>query len=165
MVLAGIFLKTERKEQPEGEYIKTQDVTILMEAARLFGSETFLEEYVTFEEVMEVLERNSVVFANSVKLEDMVTELERKYAPEHFFLKEDWYILYDELSAALGYEESITRMELVSLGAGAQVSDEQGASLAENTLITADGAYTFGRRTFYDIVFALSQRIRRMENF
>lgn len=143
LVLAGIFLKTERKEQPEGEYIKTQDVTILMEAARLFGSETFLEEYVTFGEVMEVLERNSVVFANSVKLEDMVTELERKYAPEHFFLKEDWYILYDELSAALGYEESITRMELVSLGAGTQVTDEQGASLAENTLITADGAYTF----------------------
>ena len=149
LVIAGILLGIKHKEQPEGEYIKREDATILLDAAAVSwtphgdaqreadeaekvvakgdaGTETenLSAKYVSFAEMCDS-------FGQISELEKSIAGLEEKYEPEHVVLKEDWYDLYEQCLTVKGLSEQITRVEVVAL------------DYDENMLIAEDGAYPF----------------------
>lgn len=135
LVIAGIMIGTRRKDQPEGEYIKVQDAQILLDAAEIeYG--TYGAEYVIFEELL-------ADFGAITQLQEAISELEKKYEYEHMVLREDWYALYEQSLLAKGLTEQINRIEIVSLGAGAELTDASGSPMPENVLITEDKEYAF----------------------
>lgn len=149
LILAGIFIKVRgKKEQPEGEYIKKTDAAILLEAAGISSAGGSLEEqeYVTFAEVKGSL-------GEIPALRERVSFLEDTYEEEYMVLKQDWYALYEESLQAKGLTESITKVEVVSLGSGEQIETASGEGMPDNVLITADAAYAFKSQEFSNYRF------------
>lgn len=137
LILAGIFIKVRgKKEQPEGEYIKEQDARILLEAAGITSTDGTEQDYVTFAEVL-------ASFGEIPQLQERVSSLEDIYEDEYTVLREDWYALYEESLQAKGLTESITKVEVVSLGSGDQIQNASGEIMPENVLITEDMMYVF----------------------
>ena len=135
LVIAGIVIGTRQKEQPEGKFIKAQDAQILLEAAEIEYA-SYEAEYVTFKEVL-------ADFGTIVQLQESVSELENKYEYEHLVLKEDWYSLYEQCLIAKGLTTQINRIEIVSLGAGEELTDASGNPMPENVLTTENKEYAF----------------------
>lgn len=135
LVIAGVYVGTRTKGQPEGEYMKAQDAQILMDAAETSHS-TYGAEYVSFQDVLND-------FKAIVGVKEKIVEFENKYESDHMVLKEDWYALYDEFLRVNGLAETINRIEIVSLGAGAELTDALGNPMPNNVLITEGNEFEF----------------------
>lgn len=145
LVVAGIVVGKRTIKQPVGEYIKAQDAGILLDAAEV-AHVAYKSEYLSFSELLDDL---GVI----TQLQESIKELEKKYENEHFVLKKDWYELYDEYLLVCGLEESISCIDITSLGAGIQLEDADGNKMSENVLITKDCAYEFVSQDFMQYRF------------
>ncbi len=146
IAVVGILYIPGRKEQPQGTYMNTIDAGILMENAGIKRVDSYKEEYITFDDVIED-------FGEIAQLNEQIKHLDKKYDEEHWVLKADWYSLYDSYLEITGLSENINRIEITSLGAGNQLVDASGNTMPEKVLITEDKEYDFISDNFIDYRF------------
>lgn len=142
----GIIYVPGKKEQPEGAYMNTADAFILTENAGIKRVDSYNEDYITFNDVIED-------FGAVEQLTEHIKQFDKKYSEEHFVLKSDWYSLYDAYLECTGLSESINRIEITSLGAGSQLVDAAGNVMPEKVLITEDKEYAFISEDFISYRF------------
>lgn len=146
IAVVGIIYTPGKEEQPQGTYMNTTDAVILTENAGIKSVDSYKEDYITFNDVIED-------FGEVKQLAEQIKHLDKKYSEEHFVLKTDWYSLYDLYLEGTGLSESINRIELTSLGAGTQLVDAAGNTMPEKVLLTEDKEYTFISNDFIDYRF------------
>lgn len=147
LVVAGLLWGKNKNEQPKGTYMNIQDVEILTEAAGILHADASdANDYVTFETVL-------ADFGGITQLQKPLAELEKRYESEHYILKEDWYLLFDSYLETVGLSGNINRIEIVSLGAGEQLTDAAGNSMPKNVLITEEKEFAFVSPDFYNYRF------------
>ncbi len=168
MILAGMLIigyiltvsvRMNRILQPEGNYIRLQDVMILTEAleenfAAVYGGD---ERYTGWKESLEADREALLTYGQLLDWMDMFSEetegtwdsrewkqeFGKKYRKEHFVLAGDWYPVYEDALKKRGMQDTIVLADVTVLGIGSEVSDGAGGVLAEDTLLAEEGIYTF----------------------
>lgn len=76
-------------------------------------------------------------------LEQFKEEYRGKYKEEFFFLKEDWYQVYDRLLTYCDMRSSIVLENVTVLGTGTDVTDGEGKLFEEDEMLTEEGRFFF----------------------
>ncbi|WP_342756186.1 SpoIID/LytB domain-containing protein [Kineothrix sedimenti] len=154
--ILAVSIRMGRIKQPEGEYIRLQDVLLLSEALEAGdGLETALAELkgelaanpeavLTYEQFLSIFSAAMPQDAAS----GYEKEYEEKYKDGFFFLKEDWYRLYDSLLTYYDMRERIAFENIVILGTGLEVWDEEGNAFAEKEMLTEKGRFFYASDSF-----------------
>lgn len=143
------FLRDTRK-QPDVELMKSVDFMILSDAV---SDKTYLEDkYVTFndtclffsdEEIPDRISSSSITPKNG-SVEYELYRLCGKYKKEFYIGKEDFYRVFDAYLKANGLDDSIERINVFSLGCGAEVTNDLiNESLPSNVLHSLEFDYEF----------------------
>lgn len=131
----AVSFRIGKREQPEGEYISVQDAQILMEALLEKNAEhTEGTANLTYGEFL-ILTKD---MPETEKIAEYRRVYQTKYEENFFFLKEDWYLFFEELLVCCDMQDSIVPVTVRILGAGEEVSEE-GAVLSQNQLLTMEG--------------------------
>ncbi len=138
--------------QPEGAYVRVQDVMILTEALMedIADSDIYdrmAERYrfepaalLTYEEYLAIMTEIGTV---------STPRFESLYQPEHFLLRSDWEMAFEEMRRFYDSQGDIQEITVFLAGMEEQVADIQGQTLGGNRLLTADGlVYTFASDEF-----------------
>lgn len=162
--ILAVSIRMNAIKQPQGEYIRLQDALILTGAL----DETFETEeiyktlksslvqdgeaalnYGQFCDLIQMIETHTGTKGTDgkeIKAADAAAyekEYGNKYKREFFFLKEDWYEVYDSLLVRYDMQQVITKTEVTVLGAGEDVTDEENVKLPDNRLLAKEGVYFF----------------------
>lgn len=133
----------EKRDEPEGDKILSEDVKILLDA---LGAEVIFEEggaqsqYLTYQQYIQIYEQ-----MNGAELE--LPDYADQYEPEYEFLKKDWYAAYRILLAHLDTESSIWETTVFVLKVNPQTREaftESGAM---------QGAYQYCSAAFEENTF------------
>ncbi len=157
--ILAVSIRMKRVLQPEGNYIRLQDVMILTQAleenfAEVYGSD---ERYMGWKESLEADGEALLTYGQFLDWTDMVSaqtegmkdsreqrqEFGKKYRKEHFVLAQDWYSSYDEALEKSGMQDTIVLTDVTVLGIGSEVSDGADRVLAEDALFAEEGIFTF----------------------
>ena len=169
--ILAVSIRMNSIKQPQGEFVRLQDALILTGALEedCQRDENWLllksslsqnpEEILTYGQFLSLIRLvsenpGSGVFTgeDGSATEDIVAECEKeyrkKYKEEYFFLKKDWYEIYDRLLICCGQEQIITKKDVTVLGIGTAVFREGGEKLADDRLLAEDGEYFFASDVF-----------------
>lgn len=152
-----------RMEQPEGEGIEAGDAEILMQAflekaacsqeAEKQLSEWILQIRNTYRErKTDFLLYEDYIAMITLLSDDKQFEMKSKYKEGFYILKEDWYKIYDKLTALYNLQGIIEKSELFLLTGNENLTGEK---MGEGSLLAADGkVYTYCSEKFKDCYFS-----------
>ncbi len=133
----------EKKDEPAGDKILSEDVKILLEAlgtTAAFDESVSQSPYLTYQQYIEIYEQ-----MNGAEWE--LPDYANQYEPEHEFLKKDWYAAYRIMLAHLDTESSIWETTVFVLKINPQTKEAYTESGA------MQGAYQYCSAAFEENVF------------
>ncbi len=171
--ILAVSVRMGRIKQPEGEYISLQDALLLSEALELGdGAEAAFSglkgELSADSEAVLSYEQFLILFSAIVPQDAASAyekEYEEKYKEGFFFLKDDWYRLYDSLLTYYDMRERIVFDSITILGTGQEVWDEKGNSLAEREMLTEKGKFSYASDSFAEYKYQVIKAYKKDEVF
>lgn len=164
--ILAVSIRMNSIKQPEGNYVRLQDVVILTQAldesfvAVYRDDERYIEwgnalnadreSMMTYKQFLDWMDMVGASLPKVQSSKDLKTEFGKKYREEHLVLKEDWYSCYDRVLEVSRMRDIITMADVTVLGIGNEVSDEDGDVLAEGRLFAEEGIFTFQSDAFLD---------------
>jgi stage II sporulation protein D len=171
--ILAVSVRMGRIKQPEGEYIRLQDALLLSEALEVGdGAEAAFSalkgELSADSEAVLSYEQFLILFSAIVPQDAASAyekEYEEKYREGFFFLKDDWYRLYDSLLTYYDMRERIVFDSVTILGTGQEVWDEKGNSLAEREMLTEKGKFSYASDSFSKYKYQAIKAYKKDEVF
>ena len=162
--ILAVSIRMNRIRQPEGNYIRLQDVLILTQALdgkfeANYGSDG---RYAVWQEALAVDGESKLTYGQFLDWADMLradipetpgdreirSMFGRKYRDSHFMLEEDWFACYDALLEDCGMQDTVSMENVTVLGVGSEVSDGEGGVLPDYTLFAEEGIFPFRSDAF-----------------
>lgn len=171
LYIFAVSIRMNQIKQLEGEYIRLQDALILTQAL----DESYLSDSVymelqqvintnkdvsmTYEQFGQLLslictKQGNGIFKNTEGdiVTDIVEECRKEYKgtykDEYYFLKMDWYSVYDRLLTYYDMNEMISKTNVTVLGIGEDVNNADGKVLEENWLLAEEGEFAYHSDAF-----------------